>query len=372
MSVSSITKEYFIDIADHVRQNGKIAAFYDHMFLEGAYDPKAAKQDGFGFLNRSKAIDLCCKWWDLDYYRMQAVKDIKRVNLCRDKFCYNCQSLLALKRQNKFGPQLDSLYDDFALGHVVFTVPNIPYAPVGGLRELIKKMYRKFGYLMRYLSGTKKIAGVDFAQYGYQGCLRALEVTCGHDDTFHPHFHCMMVFRKGISFNLCHVNQYSYSYGRLVRKFSDLEILLQKVWFLLMNDIPVSWSSINDCKVGYSVICDLCPKGQYHEVFKYACKGAFKDGTIYHEDVFRELWYALHGRRMIQGYGCLYNVEDDSDEIFETEVEDEYQAMIHELQYLEDPYFWVQSLQDVLYDENCRYVSKQNIRRLVRQRMESD
>ena len=190
MCVSSITKEYFIDIADHVRQNCKIADFYEHMFLDGAFDPKAAKQDGFGFLNRSKAIDLCCKWWDVDYYRMQAVKDIKRVNLCRDKFCYNCQSLLALKRQNKFGPQLDSLYDDFILGHVVFTVPNIPYAPAGGLKELIKKMYRKFAYLVRYLSGTKKIAGVDFAKYGYQGCLRALEVTCGHDDTFHPHFHC--------------------------------------------------------------------------------------------------------------------------------------------------------------------------------------
>ena len=77
MSVSTITKEYFIDIADHVRQNGKIADFYEHMFLDGAYDPKAAKQDGFGFFNRSKAIDLCCKWWDVDYYRMQAVKAFK-------------------------------------------------------------------------------------------------------------------------------------------------------------------------------------------------------------------------------------------------------------------------------------------------------
>ena len=370
--IPAIEKDYFLDLADHVRNNGKIADFYEHMFLDGCYDPKAAKQDGFGFLNRSNSIDLCCKWWDLDYYRMQGVKDIKRVNLCRDKFCYNCQSLLALKRQNKFGPQLDSLYTDFTLGHVVFTVPNITYSPAGGLKELIKKMYRKFGYLIRYLSGTKKIAGVDFAQYGYQGCLRALEVTCGHDDTFHPHFHCIFVMSKDLLLDRFITNQYSFSYGRLVRKFSDFEILLQKVWYLLMNDIPVSWSTINECAVGFSVIFDVCPKGQYHEVFKYACKGAFKDGIIYREDVFRELWYALHGRRMIQGYGCLFNLTDESDEIFETEVQDEYEAMIHELQYLEDPYFYVQSLLDLLDDNNCRYVSKQNIRRLVRQRMDSD
>ena len=370
--IPAIEKAYFFDLADHVRNNGKIADFYEHMFLEGAYDPKAAKQDGFGFLNRSKAIDLCCKWWDVDYYRMQAVKDIKRVNLCRDKFCFNCQSLLALKRQNKFGLQLDSLYDDFTLGHVVFTVPNIPYTPAGGLKELINKMYRKFPYLMRYLSGTKMIAGVDFAQYGFQGCLRALEITCGHDDTFHPHFHCIFVMRKDFLLDRFITNQYSFSYGRLVRKFSEFEILLQKLWYLLMNDISVSWSTINECAVGYSVIFDVCPKGQYHEVFKYACKGAFKDGIIYREDVFRELWYALHCRRMIQGYGCLFNVKDESDEIFETEVQDEYEAMIHELQYLEVPYFYVQSLLDLLDDNNCRYVSKQNIRRLVRQRMDSD
>lgn len=39
---------------------------------------------------RSEAVRSCLSIWDIDYYRLQKVKDVLRVNLCHDKFCPNC------------------------------------------------------------------------------------------------------------------------------------------------------------------------------------------------------------------------------------------------------------------------------------------
>lgn len=358
MDVQAIEKGYFEDLAEKTRKNAQIAGFYDGLFFE---------TEDFAFQGRARSIAVCCKWWDIDYYRMQAVKDIKRVNLCRDKFCYNCQSLLAIKRQNKYAPMLDALYNDYTLCHVVVTVPNVPYTPQSGLKETVAKMYAKFKHMTRFLSGDKKVREVDFTKYGYAGAVRALEVTTNAENTFHPHFHCIALLRKGYKPEREHINSYSFDHGQLARKFSDFEILLQKVWYLLMNDIPVTRESIADLKEGYSVICDPVDKGEYHEVFKYACKGAFKDGTIYDRTIFRALYYALHGRHMIQGYGVLHNFKDEDGAILEEDLTQNYEAMIAQLRYLEDPVFLVEHLDRVLDEKNCRYVSKSNLRKLLLQ-----
>lgn len=362
MEIHAIEKEYFEDLSEKTRKNAQIAGFYDGLFFDTG---------DFAFQERARAVAVCCKWWDMDYYRLQAVKDIKRVNLCRDKFCYNCQSLLAIKRQNKYAPMLDKLYKDYTLCHVVVTVPNVPYLPQEGLKSTIKKMYLRFKHLTRFLSGDKKVRNVNFTQYGYSGAVRALEVTTNAENTFHPHFHCIMLLRKGYKPERKYTNAYSYDHGQLTRKFSDLEILLQKVWYLLMNDIPVTRESIEGLKEGYSVIVDEVPKGEYHEVFKYACKGAFKDGTIYDRVVFRALFYALHGRRMIQGYGVLHNFKDEDGAILEADLTENYEAMIAQLQYLEDPIFVCEHLEQLIEQNYCRYISKSNLRKLlIQQRRE--
>lgn len=355
-----IEKEYFKELKRHVSHNYKIAEYYENLFEETG---------DFIYCNKSKAIDLCCAWWDMDYYRLQSVKDIKRVNLCRDKFCFNCQSMLALKRQGKFAPQLDSLRGDFMIAHVIVTVPN---CEAEELEPLLDRMYKKFPFLLRYFRGKAKVHGVDFEQYGYGGGVRGLEVTQNREDkSFHPHFHCMLLFRPDLDLTGKYINSFSYDRGELVRKFSELEILLQKLWYLLMNDQTVTAQAIKNLKEGYSVQV-LDSKGYYHEAFKYACKGAFdetKGAFIYNEPTFRVLQSALHSRRMIQGYGLLHNFNDLDGEILETDLQEAYSQIITDLKAIEDPDFYCETLDEIIErSTTCKYISKSSLKRLLLER----
>ncbi len=355
-----IDKSHFEELAQYIAHNYQIAEYYGNLYEDTGKE---------SFCTKSRAIDLCCKWWDTDYYRMQDVKDIKRVNLCRDKFCFNCQSMLAIKRQGKFAPVLDTLRQHYKVCHVVVTVPNCEGEE---LLPLLNRMYKKFPFLMRYLKGGAKAHGVNFMQYGYGGAVRGLEVTQNQETKqFHPHFHCMVLFRKDLDMTEKFLNSYSYDEGRLVRPFTALEILLQKVWYLLMNDIKVTEQAINELKEGYSVIVDDSG-GRYHEAFKYACKGAFdekKGAFIYNEFTFRVLQEALNARRMIQGYGELYNFKDLDGELIEAEVIEEYARQIATLQSIEKPDYCAEPLEKVIEEAGrCRYISKNNLKRLILER----
>ena len=321
------------------------------------------------FLNKSKFIDGCCKLWDVDFFQQLKVKSIKRVNLCKDKFCFNCQSMLAVKRQLQFGPILDTYRQDYDVYHLVVTVPNC-----GGeeLKALIKKMYKKFPFLLRYFRGKAKVKNINFLQYGYAGAVRALEVTQNQETKeFHPHFHCMVLFKKGLNLEGEICNAYSYGKENGFHKFSKLEILLQKIWWLLMNDERVTAKAIEELKQGYDVYL-TDSEGYYHEVFKYACKGAFdedKGAFLYKEPTFWTLYDSLNNKRMIQGYGKLYNFNDLDGDILDDEATDLYERIISALIDFEKPIFKVESLDEVIDNSVfCKYISKSNLKRLVMER----
>ena len=360
MDVKSIQieKEHFSELRDKTSHNSEVAALYDRLLRETG---------DTAFFNRAASIRVCSQWWDTMYFRIQQVKDIQRVNLCKDKFCRNCQSMLAIKRQAKFSPILDELQPRYEICHVVFTVSNV----FGDeLLPTLDKMYKNFKHLTRFLSGNAHIRGIDFLPYGYAGGLRALEVTQNlYDKRFHPHFHVMLLLKKGIDFERKFINSFSFDEGVLVRKFSEFEILLQKIWYLLMNGISVTKEKITQLKEGYSVTLDKAAKGEYHEVFKYACKGAFKeDGSLLDEETFPMLFFALHSRRMIQGYGVLHNYKDDSLEILEEDLTQNYNSIVAKLKAFEEPIFHIESLEEILGDKTCSYISKSNLKRLMIER----
>ncbi|MGN0812785.1 MAG: protein rep [Candidatus Coproplasma sp.] len=355
-----IDKGYFEELREHIAHNYQIADFYQEEYKTGGDEL---------FDRKSRAVDNCAKWWDLDHYTEQQVKDIKRVNLCRDKFCFNCQSMLAAKRYGKFAPILDSLKSSYKILPIVFTVPNCEPEE---LKPLIDKMYRKFPFLMRYFKGQAKVHGVNFIKYGYGGAVRGLEVTYNKDTgQYHPHFHCMVLLYKKIALQGKYTNAYSFDHNdpSKIHKFSDFEILLQKIWFLLMNDCKVTAENIERLKIGYDVQASD-PEGNYHEVFKYACKGAFKESEgacIYQERVFWTLYGALKNRRMIQGYGVLHNFNDLDGEILEADAAAIYAAYIAQLQRTETPVFKVESLDEVCERSatSCKYISKSNLKRIL-------
>ena len=355
-----IDRGYFQDLKCRTSHNYQIADFY----LDKYEQTKEAK-----FLNKSKAIDTCCKWWDVDFFEQLKIKNIKRVNLCKDKFCFNCQSMLAIRRQLQFGPILDTFRKTYDVYHLVLTVPNCEGEE---LLPLLKRMFKKFQNLTRYFKGQAKVKGIDFLKYGYVGAVRALEVTQNQvTKQFHPHFHCMVLLKKDLNLEEKYINKYSYDDGVLVHKFTELEILLQKLWYLLMNDERVTAKTLEELKLGYDVqMTDS--EGHYHEVFKYACKGAFdedKGAFLYKELTFWTLYEALNNRRMIQGYGKLYNFEDLDGEILENELTEMYEKMISALNDFEKPSFKIESLDDIIERSvYCKYISKSNLKRLIMER----
>lgn len=350
-----IDRGYFQELKSRIGHNYQIADFYRDMYEESGEEK---------YLNKSKVIDVCCKFWDLDLYRLLKIKDIKRVNLCKDKFCFNCQANLSNERQKRFAPILDKFREEYEVFHMIVTVPNCEGEE---LLPLLDKMYKKFPFMLRYFRGKAKVKDIDFLQYGYAGGVRGLEVTQNQNDkSFHPHFHCMVLFRKGLELKGEFVNPYSYDKCVLVHKFSALEILLQKIWYLLMNDERVTAKAIEELKLGYDIQLNNSD-GYYHEAFKYACKGAFdedKGAFLYNEQTFRTLYEALDNRRMIQGYGKLYNFDYLDDDILEAEADDLYERIVSALKDFELPSFIVESLDEIVErSAHCKYISKSNIKR---------
>ena len=80
------------------------------------YDERCLPND------RAETVRNCFTFALVDYYRLLAVKDIKSVNLCHDKFCINCQNQISLRRFAKYKPFLDSLQSDYDIYHIVFVV----------------------------------------------------------------------------------------------------------------------------------------------------------------------------------------------------------------------------------------------------------
>ena len=346
--------------------NNVIADYYKNMF------EKTGKDD-----SRAEAIRKCLSVWDIDYYRLQKVKDVLRVNLCHDKFCPNCQNLISKARYGKYRPELDKLLIDYNIYHVVFSVPN---CKGGELKRTLTKMYEKYVYVIQYLQGKRKCKGLDFAKYGFVGAVRSLEITTNAKTTrpedleYHPHFHCLFVLKKGINEKRQFINDYSFSYkNNQTRYFNAFEILLQKCWYLFYNGEKLTKKAFDELKQGYSVYAQRV-NGNYKEVFKYAVKGLYdpKTGSFeYPQEVFEILYDALHRRKIIQGYGIL-NKFTFSDELEEGEAEEYYDKLISELKSIEDPIRFYAKIKEIMTDfdesEDIKYISKKKSIKLMEEK----
>lgn len=339
------------------------------------YKQFAEEQDSLTLSNRAEWVAQCYKFWDIDHYQKQSVKDIKRITLCKDRFCLNCQNNSAHKREVKYQNILDDLRKRYDIYHIVFTVPN---CQADELKLTLDRMYKTFAYFIRYIQGKRKCNNVDFVKFGFVGAVRGLEVTTKiltKSYEFHPHFHTLFIFRKGLDKKKKHKNDFSFSNGKLVREFSDNEILFQKAWRLLYDGERLTEKALNELTQGYSVTMDDTRKREngtynYHQVFKYALKGTFKKGSpIFNYEEFKELYKALYRRKMIQGYGVL-NKFDFEDDVTDEQIDQAYQEIVALLQSVEMPQPQIMNLQDVVkeIEENkqVKYISRNTIRRELR------
>lgn len=300
-------------------------------------------------------ISICNSWWLLDYYTNQKVKDFRKTNLCKDKFCSNCKKVRQANRLLKFSPLLSTYGDENYLYHFTLTVPNC----MGNyLRETIKIIFDSFRRLIRYLALDKKIKGLDFSLYSYIGAIRSLEVTFNFD-LYHPHLHCIFAFSKPLPSNSHIENAFSYSKKNGYRRFTDFEILIQKIWYLLINKIKVTENNVSKLKLGYSCTVDSVNENSIYEVFKYMTKNTDENDNILTYDNFKVLYFSLHRVKQIQGYGCFYNVQDD-DNIFD-EVDYLYNLVIETLRIKENPLVVSQTPEDLIKDNENILISRKRI-----------
>lgn len=320
--------------------------------------------------NKIHSLETCNSFWLLDVYRKQKVKDFKKTNLCKDKFCNNCKKVKQASRMGRFIPQIENIKDDYSLSLLTLTLPN---CNGDDLDLTIKKIFKGFKKLNRYLNGDLKIKNLDFSKYGYAGALRSLEVTF-KGNSYHPHLHAVVALDKGYSKfkeikenDSFHLNSYSYHntfkngvrIQELKRAFSDFEVLIQKIWYLLMNNQKVTLNAINSIKEGYSCTLDDIQDTSYYEVFKYMTKATDENNNVLTYDNFKTLYFALHRVRQIQGYGVFYNFKDDDTIV--NDVDEYYDVLVNILKSKEDPEEVSQTPQDLLLDNEYTLISRKKI-----------
>ncbi|MGL5312676.1 MAG: protein rep [Peptostreptococcaceae bacterium] len=342
-----VKKDFISDIIKNNKYNQEVISEY--------YFKLQQEFKEINFQNKIDNLSNCNSWWLLDYYKQQGVKDFKKTNLCKDKFCNNCKKVKQASRLGKYMPMIEQCKQDKSLYHLTLTVPNCKGED---LAETIKTMFLSFRRIIRYLSLDKKIKGLDFEQYSYIGAIRSLEVTF-KGDSYHPHLHCIFAFDKPLNNYKYIENTYSNSRKNGYRKFTDFEILIQKIWYLLNNKIKVTKNSIDELELGYSCTIDPIDESSAYEVFKYMTKSTDEDQNILTYENFKTLYFALHRVRQIQGYGCFYNVKDD-DSIIE-QVEELYDVYINILKVKENPLQVSQTPEDLMKDNDNLIISRKKI-----------
>ena len=274
---------------------------------------------------RAQRVANCGKSWIFDLYQKQGVKVLKRIYLCKNKFCLNCQKQRQLTRLLRFGPELDKAVETHDLYHLTLTSPNCAgYI----LNSTIKdKIFKACKSLINSMTVTNRNCKAEFRKLGCTGVLRSLEITYDitkrkKNQEYNPHLHCIVALKKDIDIegqkDKIHPKfSYDITDGKkeFKRYFSDIELLLQRVWFLLINGQKVTKHSIGDYRKeqGYSVTLDLVDENSYYEVFKYASKLYDENSNPMAYEQWETLDDVLHGKRTIQGYGSFYGIQiDDS------------------------------------------------------------
>ncbi len=289
--------DYFDEVAHKVDYNEVYAEHYRQRYE----DTNKEK-----YRSMSERIAGCHKSWFGDRYKTAGVFNVKRVFHCHNRWCWLCSHLKQAKRLYKYHILFEKLLEHYDLYHLVFTVKNVTGDK---LKETLKRMHDAIYRIIRKFQGDGSIKGLDFMQYGWTGAIRSFEIVINPTD-YHPHLHVLFMLKKDLEFPKTHINKYSFSNGMLVRKFSEFEILLQKLFYLAVNKKRLTPKNISELKIGYSCTMDFVEGCAWHEVFKYATKMSKDGASACTYEQFCLMDDILRRMRMIQGYGIFYDMDE--------------------------------------------------------------
>lgn len=302
--VKEVARPYMKRVYRNIAMNDRVQMYYWRMAYVAVRNKELPTAMIRSIGRRSNHIGTCNQFWRTVTYEANRVKVLEGTCRCKDKFCHNCNQANKMVRKSRYLPHLEPFRD--SLYHMTLTVPN---CCGDDLRATVHHMIRCFKKLKNYLDGNIKVRGIDLLQYGYQGCIRTLEITY-KEDCYHPHFHVVAVLGNGDALEHKHIfNEFSRSKGHEDRLFSDFEIIIQRMWWLLVNRKRLTADNIlgEDSGLGrYSCVIDKCQPDDLESLFGYVTKTCSEDNTPMTYENFKCLFLALEGVRQIQPYGVFY------------------------------------------------------------------
>ena len=211
-------------------------------------------------------IEHCC---DTVSFRFSCdgEPEINNVFFCREKYCPTCQRRKSLKAYAEGMRLAARLADSFAFLHLVLTVRNCDGAE---LRHTIQHMNTACSKLLR--GGLCKSP--------FKGVLRCLEITVNTvNNTFHPHFHCLVAVKK------------SYFTSRYYVRHADLSA----AWAYLVGQpsAMIHISRVTDPRSAIAEVCKYCTKP-----FDLDCGSG---ALAFYETLYKQ----TKGLRHIQSYGVI-------------------------------------------------------------------
>lgn len=350
-----IDKDYILDVHNNNFYNKIIIEYYKKLKNEFVHNELNFTKTSNPIPNsKINTIKNCNKYWNCDVYYQNMTKDFISTNLCHDKFCNNCKKVVQASRMSKYIPEIEPYKDN--LYHLTLTIPNVSGKEL--LNTLIK-MSKCFKTLIRYINSTIDCNFYNFNRLGYKGAIRSLEITF-KNDSYHPHYHCAFVFNN-LKLDKKYKNIYSTDFlnNREDRLFSEFEIVIQKLWYMILNNIRITEKNFNELEQGYSCICDKFYDDDYMELFKYMTKSTNEDNDILTYNNFKTLYFATYRLKQIQGYGCFYLINDSD---LEEEIDKIYTDIRNFLQTTDDkPEFRSYDLFELLNDDKFLIISRKKI-----------
>lgn len=278
------------------------------------------------FVNRSDDLRNCLNYWHWDLYQENKLLDLKTVNRCKSRFCPNCKLLDISRFIHKFRDIIDTNKEKYNFYFLTLTIPS---CSPGDLEDTLKKLNKSFARLKEMYSYDKLTPTGKKSKKAYHnrlidlaGGIRVLEITYNFTNGYHPHYHIFVMTEKPIPYDLLrkkHIARYSKKRKSVDLK-SDLELQISRKWAEIWYDTKVSKKDYKphntyfNEELGYKILevdfREFDEKGIY-ETIKYT----FKDTDITTYEVFKTLYFSLYGKRMRQGFGVLYNLKIDDDEL---------------------------------------------------------
>lgn len=313
--------------------NKKYSKYFYKMYLE---------ESEKNFISRSKEINDCMNYWEWDLYEKNKILDLKKVNRCKSRFCPNCKLLDISKFIHKFKEILNVYMQDYNFYFLTLTIPSIEASELNNtlfkLNKCFAKLKEMYSYPKYSSKGNKNRKAYQNRLIDIAGGIRVLEITYNYKNGYHPHYHIVIMTKDPIPRHLLvknHLARFSKKRNKLDFK-NEIERQISRKWAELWYNTKVSENEYKlsetyfDIENKYKVLevdlREFDEKGIY-ETLKYT----FKDTDISSYKVFKELYYSLKGKRLRQGFGVLYNVKIDDDEL---EVGEQQELL---LEFDEDP-----------------------------------